>query len=279
MMKKILMSILLGSPMFVAFAQQAETSLVSFTSNDKIEIARSSFDVPSWHEKAFWPLYEKYVVTAEDIANRNVRLRNLLANLDSRNSEEDAKTIAEGIFAVDRQALGVKKEYYQKVYDELNGILSLQFLQGEIVMDMMENGKVYDQSAMKKFRFQPRIGSNEQYNKAKHKSLYAALGLNQDNDYIFWNTYNEYEQEVDNLLGKDYSLIAFYAGDPADFTPAVAKRLGQDLLVVMERELNLKQKYFKKLYDSMGPIPAAKFLAWEDYYSVTSKMQAWAEAQ
>jgi hypothetical protein len=278
-MRRVIMAILFGSSLTFTSAQTAETSLVSFSSNDKIEIARSSIDVPTWHEKSFWPLYEKYVEASEELLNRNVRLRHSLARLDSKTSAQDASTIGKDIFAVDNQSLKLKKEYYQKVNDELAGMLSLQFLQGEVIMDMMESAKVYEGSALKKFKFHPKATSDEQYNKAKHKIIYTALGLTKDNDYVFWNIYNVYEQEVDDLLGKDYSLISFYAGPANDFTPAIAKRLGQDLISVMERELKLKEKYYAKFNEQMGPVLAAKFLAWEDYYSLISKMHAWAEAQ
>ena len=54
--------------------------------------------------------------------------------------------------------------------------------------------------------------------------------------------------------------------------------MGQDALAIMEREIKLKEKYYLKLKDQMGAVMAAKFLAWEDYYSLVSKMHAWADA-
>jgi hypothetical protein len=278
MIKKIYLTAIVVASALLGYAQ-VETSLTSFSSNEKIAIARSSIDVPSWHEKSFWPLYEQYVTEAQEIANRNVRLRQTIAAFDNSISAEEAASIAESILEADNLALTTKKEYYQKVSDELNGILSLQFLQGEVLMDMMESAKVYEQSPIRKYRFHPKLTSDQQYNKAKHNTLHAALSLTKDNDYFFWNIYYEYEKQVDNILGKDYTLISFYAGEPNDFTPALAKRLGHDLLAVMDRELRLKQKYYAKLKAEMGPVIAAKFLAWEDYYSLVSKMHAWAEAQ
>ena len=58
---------------------------------------------------------------------------------------------------------------------------------------------------------------------------------------------------------------------------ALAKRLGNDLLQVMEREIRLKERYFLEMNAIVGSVPAARFLAWEDYYSVVCKMYAWAE--
>ena len=278
-MKRILTLTLIVASAVLAFAQEASTSLVSFTGAEKVNIARSSIEVPSWHEKSFWPLYEQYVSSTEDISNRNLRLRKSLADLKNPLSKEDATSILEQLFKNDSEALAIKKDYFQKVSNDLNGIISLQFVQGEMVMDLMDDSKIYEQSPLRKYKFHLQARSDEQYRKSKHQVMTAALGLTQDNDFLFWNIYNVYEREVDNLLGKDYSLIGYYASDPNDFTPALAKRIGQDLLTFMERELKLKQKYCLQLQEVVGAQVAAKFFAWEDYYSVVSKMHAWAESQ
>jgi hypothetical protein len=47
----------------------------------------------------------------------------------------------------------------------------------------------------------------------------------------------------------------------------------------MEREVKLKEKYFLEMNAAVGPTLAARFLAWEDYYSVVAKMHAWAETR
>ncbi len=174
--------------------------------------------------------------------------------------------------------MATKRDYYLKISNELNGIISLQFLQGEIVMDMLESSKIYESSPLSKYKFHPKITSEAQFTKAKRAMIKNALGLTLDNSYFFLNIYVKYEDEVNALLGDEYSLISFYAGDPVDFTPALAKRLGQDALSIMEREIKLKEKYYLQLKDQMGPVLAAKFLAWEDYYSLVSKMYAWADA-
>lgn len=275
---RLLMTILIGLSALCVFAQEARTSLVSYNGNDKLAIARSSIDVPAWHEKTFWPLYEGYVKTATDISKRSAIMRQTLAALDTKTSNEDAALAAENVLKQDFQALATKREYYQKISTELNGIISLQFLQGEIVMDMLESSKVYDASPLQKFKFHPAGMAESQLEKAKRATMRNALGLTKDNDYFFWNIYIKYEDEVNAVLGENYSLISFFAGDPADFTPALAKRLGHDALALMEREINLKEKYYLAIKEQMGPVMAAKFLAWEDYYSLVSKMHAWADA-
>jgi hypothetical protein len=277
-MKRIYMTILAGLSALFTVAQEAQTSLISYSGNDKLAIARSSIDVPAWHEKTFWPLYESYVGLSGEILTRSSRLRQTLAAVSNSTAGVDAALAAEDVLRVDLEALKNKREYYQKIGAELNGIISLQFLQGEIVMDMLESSRIYEASPVAKYRFHPARTSDEQFRKAKRATIKTALGLTNDNAFYFWNIYNKYEEEVDAVLGEEYSLISFYAGDPVDFTPALAKRLGQDALSILEREIKLKEKYYLQVKEQMGPVLAAKFLAWEDYYSLVSKMYAWADA-
>jgi hypothetical protein len=89
--------------------------------------------------------------------------------------------------------------------------------------------------------------------------------------------YSKYEDECNALLGEKYSIYGLFSSDAADFTPALAKRLGNDLLQVMEREIRLKERYYLEMNASVGSHEAARFLAWEDYYSVVAKMYAWAD--
>jgi hypothetical protein len=276
-MKKIFMTMVTGLSAFFTFAQQANTALVSYDGNEKLAIARSSIDVPVWHEKTFWPLYENYVTDATAISVRNARLRHTLATLDNTASNEEAVQAAENMLRNDFESLATKRAYYQRISNELNGIISLQFLQGEIVMDMLESSKVYESTPLNKYKFQPKITSEEQFDNAKRATIRNALGLTKENGYVFWNIYIRYEDEVNAVLGEEYSLISFFAGDPSDFTPALAKRLGHDALSVLEREIKLKEKYYKEVNVQMGAVMAAKFLAWEDYYSLVSKMHAWAD--
>ena len=89
--------------------------------------------------------------------------------------------------------------------------------------------------------------------------------------------YSRYEDECDALLGENLSVYSLFSSDASDFTPALAKRLGNDLLQVMEREIRLKERYYLEMNATAGSLAAARFLAFEDYYSIVAKMYAWAD--
>lgn len=277
-MKRFLTLTFLSVVTVYSYGQQAQGSLVaSVTGVDRRALVKSSVDVPSWHERSFWPLYENYLGAAEGVSSRSSRALSALATADKTVSAQEALQYAQQMFTYRNDLQAVRKQAYLDIANALNGIIALQFLQTEILLDMIESSRVYEETAWKKFRFHPKALTPHQFKAAKQNTISKALALTEEEADKFWVVYYQYEEECDALLGGDYSMIALYAGDPTDFTPALAKRLGQEFLQVIERESRLKEKYFEKMNEAVGPALASRFLAWEDYYSLVSKMYAWAE--
>jgi hypothetical protein len=224
-------------------------------------------------------LYESYLKKTEEASAATFHSVSDLATLDRSVGDTESLERANKLIAFRADMLAVKKEYFNEVGTSLNGIIALQFLQTEVLLDMMESSNIYDASAWKNFRFRSRSLSVGQLKSSRQNTIAAALALPADKATNFWFVYNRYQEECDALLGEDFSIFELYIGEPTDFTPALAKRLGHDLLSIMERELTIKEKYFKEMNTAVGPSLAARFLAWEDYNSIVNKMYAWAENQ
>jgi hypothetical protein len=270
--------VLLSVLSLTSFAQRVKNTLTASVSGaDRITMVRSSIDVPEWHEKLFWPLYEKYMYKVEEISSSTYRSIHDLTRVDRFSNEEDALNHATNLIAFRYNELAVRKQYYAEVATGLNGVIALQFLQTETLLEIMESFNIYEQSPWKKFRFHPMLMPMEKLREAKHNTMTTALSLPADKAEVFWKLYSQYEEECDALLGEDYSMISLYAGEASDFTPALAKRLGYDLLNITQREIKLKEKYFHEMNGAVGSTLAARFLAWEDYYSLVSKMYAWSD--
>lgn len=105
-----------------------------------------------------------------------------------------------------------------------------------------------------------------------------AIGIPEDKKEVFWSIYSRYLEECDAMVGANYDMVAQFAGRPEDYTPAVAKSLGFNIINVLHRENKLKLKYFNEFLKETDAVTAARFIAWEDYYSLVCKMRAWAEA-
>jgi hypothetical protein len=260
------------------FGQHAKNTLaLSVSGNDRISVVKSSVRLAEWHEKSFWPLYEKYLNDANKVYSLTYRSLQDLAETDKSVADQDAFENGWKLLTYRNDELELRKKYYQEVGAILNGVVALQFLQTEAMMDMLESSQIYSKSNWSKYRFQSQSLPREQANKARRNTLASALSLSPEKEDAFWSLYAKYEEECDALLGDAYSVYSLFASDAADFTPALAKRQGNDLLHVMEREIRLKERYFLEMNAIVGSSVATRFLAWEDYYSLMSKMYAWVE--
>ena len=263
-----------------SFSQHAKNTLaLTASGKDRISVVKSSVRLAEWHEEAFWPLYDKYLNDATMIYSQTYRSLEDLATTNKSANEQDAFETGWNLLTFRNEELELRKKYYQEVYAVLNGVVALQFLQTESMMDMLETARIYRKSPVGKYRFLAHTLPKEEVTQAKHNTLASALSLSADKKELFWNVYSRYEEESNALLGESYNIYSLFASDAADFTPALARRLGNDLLHVMEREVRLKERYFLEMNALVGSTIAARFLAWEDYYSVVSKMYAWADSR
>lgn len=253
-------------------------SLITVSGTDRMTVVKSSVRLAEWHEKAFWPIYEKYLTDASKVYSETYRSLEDLARTNASLSPQEAFENGWKLLTQRNDELQLKKKYYQEVGAALNGVVALQFLQTEAMMDLLESADIYAKTEWKTYRFNASALPADKVTEAKHRTIGAALALPAGKKAeLFWNAYRQYEEECDALLGEAYSVYGLFAGDAADFTPALAKRLGNDLLQIMERELRLKERYFLEINAVVGSMEAARFLAWEDYYSLVSKMHALAE--
>jgi hypothetical protein len=268
--------------LFVAIgarSQHAKNTLaLSVSGNDRISVVKSSVHLAEWHEKSFWPLYEKYLKDAVKVYSLTYRSLQDLAKTDKSVADQDAFQNGWNLLTYRNQELQLKKKYYQEVAGILNGVIAFQFLQTEAMMDMLESSQIYGKTDWENYRFHAQSLPRDKVKEAKHNTMMSAFALAPDKEEGFWSVYSRYEEECDALLGETYSIYGLFASDASDFTPALAKRLGYDLLQVMEREIRLKERYFLEMNATVGSSTAARFLAWEDYYSLVSKMYAWVDA-
>lgn len=262
------------------YSQHAKNTLaLSVSGNDRISVVKSSVHLAEWHEKSFWPLYEDYLKEAVKVYSLTYRSLQDLAGTDKSTMNEEAFENGWKLLTYRNDELALRKKYYLEVAAVLNGVVALQFLQTESMMDMLQSAQIYGNSDWKNYQFHFQKMADGKVKEAKHNTLTSALKLAPENAEAFWNVYSRYEEECDALLGEAYNVYSLFASDAADFTPALAKRLGHDLLKVMEREVRLKERYFLEMNAAAGSVAAAGFLAWEDYYSILSKMHAWADGQ
>jgi hypothetical protein len=265
---------------FSTHGQLTETAFVSTVANDnRMSLVKANIPLSEWHEKSFWAQYNDYRIKMQDVSSLTSLAIQKLLQPDRVVDNSDAFDDACNLITYRFNELAVKRQYFIEISHEHNGIIALQFLQTESMLDMTESARIYQGSSLRTFRFLPKVFSVATLKQAKYNTITKALALSTKEAALFLSIYSSYEQECEDILGQEYDIYELFAVEASDFTPALSRSQGYDLLTLMNREIKLKEKYFTIMNASVGASLAARFLVWEDYYSIICKMQAWVNAQ
>src|SRR5688572_28511199 len=100
---------------------QGRATLASInTGIDRIAMAKSSIDVPAWHERDFWPLYEKYLDEEQEISSNTYRaLQDIAATVKTTRNEE-ALDNAQRLIGKRYDELTIRKRYFLEIGSALN---------------------------------------------------------------------------------------------------------------------------------------------------------------
>jgi hypothetical protein len=270
---------LLGMLVSSALAQDVTNEFVtSLNETDRMSVIKTNIPLTEWHEKPFWSQYTDYRDNIGTVSLKEFIAVKELARIDKSANEMEAKERALSLFHNRSEELAVKRLYYAEIGGQHNGIIGLKFLQAELLMDLLEYARIYDQSPLLNFKLLPNAMPEDRMSDAKFNVIAKALALTAEEDDKLFSIYLRYEKDLSETLGQNYNLYHLFTGDPGDFTPGLAKRQGHDLLALIEREIQLKEKYFNEMNTLVGLTIAARFLAWEDYFATQCKLAIFAEA-
>ncbi len=263
-----------------SICQSVQSDFVaSVSETDRVGFVRTNVPLSDWHENTFWPQYSDYRENTADLSLKEyIAVQELVR--ESQNTSTNAG-YESGSVLVTRcvDELAMKSRYYAEIGASHNGTIALKFLQTELLLDLMETSKIYEQTWLRKYRLSPNMLAEDQQWQAEYNTLVKVLNISASDAPLFLPIFTEFELEREETLGDQYDLYSLFVGEPAGFTPGLAKRQGYDLLALMDRELKLESKYFERLNGALGSQIAARFLAWQDYYSVQCKLNIWAEAR
>lgn len=255
------------------------TYVASASDVDRMMLVKTNIPLTEWHEKSFWSQYKNYLDKIQNVSMLARVTINELAETTKTTDEQVAYETGSKMIACLFNELTIRSQYFVEIDREHNGVIGLQFLQTEALLEMIERSRIYQQTSLQNFRFLPKVFSSSHQKQTKYLILTKALSLSSEEALVFFPIYSRYEIEVDETLGEDYSMYELFIGEASDLTPSLAKQQGNDLLTIMDREIKLKEKYFNEINTMVGSSLASRFLAWEDYYSIMCKMHAWLEVQ
>jgi hypothetical protein len=263
-----------------SICQSVQSDFVaSVSETDRIGFVRNNVPLSDWHENTFWPQYNDYRENTADLSLKEYLAVQELARESQHTSTNAVYESGSALVTRCSDELAMKSRYYSEIGTSHNGTIALKFLQTELLLDLMETSKIYEQTWLRKYRLNSNMLTEDLRWQVEYNTLVKVLNITGHDAQLFLPIYTEFEREREETLGDQYDLYTLFVGEPADFTPGLAKRQGYDLLALMDRELKLKAKYFERLNGALGPQIAAKFLAWEDYYSVQCKLNIWADAR
>lgn len=246
--------------------------IASSSENERLALVRNSVSVPEWHEESFWSLYDRYTEDVGELSGVTYLSVDSLLNTTNRQSQA-AFRIASRILTNQHRLHEILRGYVSEMNATLSGINALEFLQTELIINVLDNLKCYERDSTG-FNFYPWLYAADTSNTAKRNAIIQAVRLDPDETITFFTVYGQYEDECNDLLGENYNLYELFNENPEDFSPGIAKMQGSNLLQLLQRENALKEKYFIEMNKVGGPSLASRFVLWEDYYSTVNKMYA-----
>jgi len=241
---------------------------------------KADISLSEWHEQSFWAQYNSYMSKIHGVSDLTYGALQKLAQTTYK-ADDDLNAFENvcNLFSYRFNELAIKREYFVEITHEHNGVIGLQFLQTEAMLDMIECARIYEKSPLHKFRFTSKVFATATLKQAKYNTIGGAMSLTPLEAALFFPIYSRYEQECDDIMGEQYNLYELFSVEATDLTPSICKNNGFNLLTLMNREIKLKEKYFTEISSVVGPSQAARFLAWEDYYSIMCKMYIWADTR
>lgn len=259
-----------------SFAQSPESVIVASIreTSPTVSAPKAEVSLESWREETFWNLYDNYRDKALTVVIREHDAVQQLSCSGRETPNDEALLNGVRMIGTSLDKLIMKCQHFREISQEENGIYALRFLQTAVMLDMVERSQIYEQSDLVAYHFIPDSIDAQQRWKEKFKVMVTALGLSPAEEKQFMPLYLKFDQECEDVVGPQYHAYKVFAAESTDFTPALARRHGFDLLDMIEREIKLKEKFFNVINTEMGSSVAARFLAWEDYYSIQCKLRA-----
>jgi len=115
-MKRTCFTLILYMLILAGFSQHAKNTLaLSVSGNDRISVVKSSVRLAEWHEKSFWPLYEKYLNDATKVYSLTYRSLQDLAETDKSIPDQDAFENGWKLLTYRNDELELRKKYCPSV--------------------------------------------------------------------------------------------------------------------------------------------------------------------
>lgn len=239
------------------FAQQQ----ARFGLKERLKIVALVVDVNDIDKEVFEALYSDYIAKQKQKTRCSYFMLNNLNRAASKIDEKEAFDCITMLFAARLENTQLREHYFDKIYHQITPTVAMQFLQAELLIDLMELDDVYNEAHLN--------------NTVALASMTADLeqmksaGLTEKN----------YDQSYEELLGESLYIFEHFLQRVSDLTPVQIWHRGHEFVRLLVNENLLTQKYFEQLVNFAGWRVAADRLARVDYEHTRKKMEVWANSE
>jgi hypothetical protein len=178
------------------------------------------------------------------------------------------------LFDAQRREVDLKKEYFEKIVASTNGTIALQFLQGEMLFDLLMKSKLYEGLNWQSPAWTPAIRKDE---KAKTRVMKFTLGITGADEARFDEIHEDFEFECSRVVGHQFHFFEQYLDDANDWTPGQCKKLGSAFLTMQLNELKIKERFADRINEAFGSGFAARYIGLQEYFNTMSKLKVWSD--
>jgi hypothetical protein len=249
-------------------------------SPERIAVMRST-TIPVEQENLFWTIYAEYVIEARET---DTGCSSFSANasdtggdtwtraLISRNV--DPSPCFQEMLSNQSKEVKLKAKYFDRVRNAVNGSVALQFLQTEMLMDLLHRSKMYESMDWSMPHWNASLLKNEE---AKFDIIEFTLGIAPEQSRSFRVLFEDYQFEFSRIAGHRLFFFEAYVDDVAFFTPGHCNQLGNDFLKMQLDEIKLRQHFFVRISAAFDANLAARFLTLDDYFTSMEKLKVWSD--
>jgi len=109
--------------------------------------------------------------------------------------------------------------------------------------------------------------------KEKTNLMGQVMQFDTDEAAKFWPIYNEYDAELKRTGEQKLAMIKKYSDNYENMTDAVADELIRDAAQIDRQRFDLKIKYYGRVKEALGSIPAARFIQVENQLMMLIDLQ------
>lgn len=235
----------LAYPQDLPSVQQQDSVYVT----QKIQGIKSNMEDPVFEEDSFFEIYMEFMSEKKKNVKCSFLTLSNLAKIASGGDNSEVFECLNSLLVYREKNIQIKKKYFNRLTNEINGLVAFHFLQAEEMLNVIEGFEEYKIGSV-------RWDDGNEGNRARLRELKSMFDF-----------------ERSQVSGEDMSCFESCFTEIFCMNPGQAVKTGKDLIAPGNREERLNHKYFNHIVSTSGAFSATTFFARKEQGSVTCKLE------